>query len=61
MKATWKNWRWEYQGIPLAPPLTIARRLLAWPVFQAVRCLLFVVVLAGWGLDDAQRTWSDTQ
>jgi hypothetical protein len=42
----------------LAPPHIIARRLLAWPLYQAAKSLIFLVVWFGRGLEDAKRTWS---
>lgn len=50
--------KWEYKGNKLAPPQTIARRLIAWPFLQFARCLIFIIVLGGWGLYEAKEAWN---
>lgn len=52
--------KWQYKGMPLAHPVTILRRLLAYPLMMVARCLLFVAILAGWGMFDAVRVWKET-
>jgi hypothetical protein len=52
--------KWEWKGEPLAPPHTIAIRLLVWPVAQVARCVLCAALAAGWGLYDAKRIWDET-
>ena len=49
--------KWEWKGKRLAPLHTIARRLLALPVLRVAQCLVFAATLAGWGWDEAMRTW----
>lgn len=49
--------KWEWEGRRLADPLTIARRLLALPVFMAGKCLAFIGALIGWGWDSAMQVW----
>jgi hypothetical protein len=51
---------WTYEGRKLAPPLTITRRLIAWPFFQVVRFLLAFVALLGWGIDEASEVLEAT-
>lgn len=53
--------RWRWSGERLANPLTILRRLLAWPLMQALRVLLCIVVAAGWGVETAHETWRGTR
>lgn len=50
---------WTWNGRRLAHPLTIIRRLLAWPFFYTFRALTWLSVLIGWGFDEAGRVWSD--
>lgn len=48
---------WTWNGNKLAHPLTIARRLLMFPIILALRSALFLAVWAGWGFDEAQDLW----
>ena len=48
--------KWEWKGRRLADPLTIARRMLALPVFTGKR-LDFIGALIGWGWDSAMQVW----
>ena len=48
---------WTWRGGRLAHPLTIARRLVAWPFMTAARAVLCVTVAIGWGLDAAYDSW----
>ncbi len=52
--------RWAYQGVPLAPPLTILRRLLFWAPAQLFRTLFCVFIAAGWGISAAGDAWRKT-
>ncbi len=54
-----KRW-WTWNGERLAHPLTIARRLVAWPLMIAARAVLCVTVAIGWGLDAAHDSWDAT-
>lgn len=51
--------KWEWKGRRLADPLTIARRLVAWPFLMAGRCMVFAAMLIGWGWDSAAQIWRD--
>lgn len=51
--------RWEYDGNKLAHPLTIIRRSIAMPFVFVFRSLLFIAVLAGWGMSEAKDTWNN--
>lgn len=44
---------------PWNPPHVIALRLILWPVLKALNLITFVVIAAGWGLDEAHRAWWD--
>lgn len=55
-----RRW-WYWEGERLAPPLTVARRLLAYPVFQMLRVLMCITVAAGWGVSDALDCWRSTR
>lgn len=51
----------KWRGRQLLPIHTIARRLIAFPFIMAARGLLFLVVLAGWGMYYAERVWRETE
>ena len=50
--------KWEWNGRPLAPPSTILRRLLAFPILRSAQAVAFIAILIGWGLYDAKHYWS---
>ena len=51
---------WSYGGRELAPPWTIARRAIAWPLMMAARLAFCGAVALGWGLDAAADAWAMT-
>jgi hypothetical protein len=53
--------KWEWKGKLLAPLNTIIRRMLALPVLRVAQCVVFAATLAGWGWDDAVRTWRNME
>lgn len=50
---------WTWNGEPLNPPLTILRRLIAFPFFFTAKIVLFITVCVGWGLEIAIDKWND--
>jgi hypothetical protein len=48
---------WSYGGRELAPPWTIARRVMAWPLMMAARLLFCAAIGLGWGWDAACDAW----
>lgn len=53
--------KWQYKGRPLANPLIILRRLVAFPFRIVLIVLLCVVTGVGWGSDKAQDCWEANQ
>lgn len=53
--------QWQYNGMPLAPPLQLARRLIVIPFAQLFRVLYVGCILLGWGKADAKVAWEDTE
>lgn len=49
--------KWEWKGEPLAPPLTIARRLSSLPLIALGHALTFLGLIAGYGSKDARYWW----
>lgn len=45
----------------LNPPHVILRRVLCILPLQLFRFLFCLVVLLGWGVDDAERMWKETE
>lgn len=52
--------RWQYDSMPLAPPLQLCRRLMVIPFVQLFRVLYVFFIWLGWGKRDAERAWKDT-
>lgn len=59
IKQRWDKFRKD-RG-PIAHPLTIARRLIAFPLMYASRALLAGSVALGWGLYEAADIWERTE
>lgn len=51
--------KWEWKGLRLAHPVTIARRLAALPVLRLAQMVVFVAIWFGWGLDHAIDAWEN--
>ncbi len=49
--------KWEWKGQPLAPPLTITRRLLALPLIASGHAITFLGLAVGYGFEDACLWW----
>lgn len=55
------KFKWSWDGEPLLPPWTIARRVVAFVLFGVLRVAMAAVVALGWGLDEAARNWRSTR
>lgn len=54
------NFNWKWPSKPenfLVPWYVIIRRLVFWPFLLFGRCLCFVAILGGFGLEDAIDEW----
>lgn len=49
----------KYKGRDLLPIPLILLRLALYPVLCALRCAICLVLLAGWGRDEAARIWGE--
>ena len=55
------NWRWPAKpGSTLVPWYTMIRRALCLPFFQLFRSLMWLIVLLGWGYEDAKCWWEES-